>query len=200
MTTTESAGRLLWADFETTGLDHPTLGILEVAFVLTDEDLTELGYFQQVLPARAETLEGMDEIVRTMHQATGLWDECLALSEAGVQQGLAAEAAVDAAVCAWLNDAGVVPGAEVRMAGSGVGPFDRPLARMRFPELERRLHYRVIDTSPVTGFLQLAGANSLLAELAAVDEQNSMAHRALEDTRCAIAKAKVMIDAMRRNL
>lgn len=82
---------LLWTDLETTGLDPDKCAILEVAAIVTDDRLTEVARFEQVLwDERAQRLSslgpeaarsygktvGIDPYVVDMHRKNELWEAC----------------------------------------------------------------------------------------------------------------------------
>jgi oligoribonuclease len=132
--------KLVWIDCEMTGLDVGNDLLIEVACLVTDEDLTILDEgLDIVIGASAEELSRMDDFVTEMHAKSGLTEACLAstvtLAEATEQ------------VLAYVKSH--VP--EVRKAvlcGNSIAT-DRGFLDRDMPELDAHLHYRMIDVSSI---------------------------------------------------
>ena len=127
-------------DLEMTGLDPARNTIVEVATIITDDDLEIVAEGPDlVITASEEQLAGMDEVVRTMHQRSGLLDAIRAsnitLQEAGQ------------ATLAFLRDHIAEPGT-VPLCGNSIGT-DRRFLAVWLPEVEAYLHYRSVDVSTV---------------------------------------------------
>ena len=68
--------RIVWIDCEMTGLSLTTDALIEVAALVTDFELNQLGDgIDLVIKPPAEALEQMVEFVRDMHTSSGLLDE-----------------------------------------------------------------------------------------------------------------------------
>ena len=69
--------RLVWVDCEMTGLSLEKDQLVEIAVVVTDSDLTELdaGINIIIRPADLAVLDTMDDVVREMHDRSGLLEE-----------------------------------------------------------------------------------------------------------------------------
>ena len=81
---------LAWIDLEMTGLDPARHTIVEIASLVTDDDLTLVEEGPDlVVHASPEQLADMDDFVRTMHTRSGLLADIeastLTLAEAGAQ-------------------------------------------------------------------------------------------------------------------
>src|SRR5919199_6957787 len=64
---------LVWMDLEMTGLDPGRHAIVEIATLVTDDDLAVVAEGPDlVVHQPAEVLAGMDDVVRTMHTTSGL--------------------------------------------------------------------------------------------------------------------------------
>ena len=131
--------RLVWIDCEMTGLDVGSDLLIEVAALVTDADLNVIGDgVDVVIGATAEQLERMPDVVREMHATSGLTDEVLrspvTLEEAQEQ------------VLAYLR-AHVEPG-KAPLCGNSIAT-DRGFLARDMPELDRFLHYRMVDVSSV---------------------------------------------------
>src|ERR1700739_2461300 len=64
---------LAWIDLEMTGLDPERHVVVEIATIVTDDDLEIVAEGPDlVISASAEELASMDTVVRTMHTKSGL--------------------------------------------------------------------------------------------------------------------------------
>lgn len=142
---------LLWTDFETTGVDHNELSVLEVAFFLTDMGLQMLGEFTSPVLEQGNHVDflrlGCSDEVRVMHDENGLWEE--------VQQfGMALRSAERYTIEMLKNSCKAygIRHPTIYMAGNGVAAFDRRIVRDRMTELDRYLHYRTYDVSQMRRF------------------------------------------------
>ena len=132
--------RLVWIDCEMTGLDLGNDLLIEVAALVTDSDLNVLGEgVDVVIGATAEQLERMPDVVREMHAASGLTDEVLA-STVTLQE---AEQTVLAYVREWVPEPKKAP-----LCGNSIAT-DRGFLSRDMAELDRWLHYRMVDVSSV---------------------------------------------------
>ena len=131
--------RLVWIDCEMTGLDIAADALVEVAALVTDFELNVLGDGVEVVVKPPQSaLDQMGEVVRTMHEASGLINE---FSD-GISLGEAQERVLDY-VRANVPEAGRAP-----LAGNTVGT-DRMFLARDMPELEGHLHYRIVDVSSI---------------------------------------------------
>ena len=79
---------LAWMDLEMTGLDHTSDVIVEIATIITDDDLQIIAEGPDLVVHQSdEVLAAMNDVVTDMHTASGLLDEIrsstLSLEEAG---------------------------------------------------------------------------------------------------------------------
>ncbi|WP_211344641.1 oligoribonuclease [Barrientosiimonas humi] len=122
-----------------TGLDLERDATIEVAALVTDFELNQLGDgVDVVIKPPAEALEQMGDFVREMHTRSGLLDQL----DGGVTLE-EAQAQVLAYVREFVPEAGKAP-----LGGSTVGT-DRNFLARDMPELEGYLHYRVVDVSSI---------------------------------------------------
>jgi len=131
--------RLVWIDCEMTGLDLRRDALVEVAALVTDSELNVLGEgIDLVIRPPDDALAQMEEVVRTMHTASGL------LAELPAGMSIAeAEVAVLDYVRAWVPDPRKAP-----LAGNTVAT-DRGFLARDMPGLESHLHYRIVDVSSI---------------------------------------------------
>ena len=131
--------RIVWIDCEMTGLSLTTDALIEVAALVTDFELNQLGDgIDLVIKPPAEALEQMVEFVRNMHTSSGLLEELAA----GITMA-EAEQQVLGYIREWVPEAAKAP-----LGGNTVGT-DRAFLARDMPELEAHLHYRIIDVSSI---------------------------------------------------
>lgn len=128
---------LCFLDFETTGLDPDAHSPIEVAALVTDDRLNELGRFESLIVPSPWGL--WDTTAREMHERSGL----KTIAEARGQR----VEAVAVQLSKFLSEA-VPAGAQLHIAGNSVH-FDRGFLRRYFSVLERRFHHRHLDVSSV---------------------------------------------------
>ena len=181
MNSSVSAQRIVWIDCEMTGLDLEADALIEVAALVTDSELNVLGSGVQVVITPPDAaLEQMQDVVREMHTDSGLLDE---LPE-GVSMEEAQRLVLDY-VKEWVPEPLRAP-----LAGNSVGT-DRAFLARDMPELERWLHYRIIDVSSVKELARRWYTRSYFA----APEKNG-GHRALADIRESITELKYYREAI----
>jgi oligoribonuclease len=131
---------LAWIDLEMTGLDPARHTIIEIASLVTDDDLALVEEGPDlVVHVTPEQLEAMDDYVRAMHTRSGLLaaaeESTLSLADAGAQ------------TLAFFRKHIAEP-RTVPLAGNSIGT-DRRFLAAQLPELEDFLHYRSVDVSTV---------------------------------------------------
>jgi oligoribonuclease len=165
---------LAWIDLEMTGLDPARHTIVEIACLITDDNLqlVEEGP-DLVVHATPEQLADMDDFVRTMHTRSGLLAEIeastLSLADAGAQ--------TLAFLQSHISEARKVP-----LAGNSIGT-DRRFLAAELPEIEDFLNYRSVDVSTVKELCK----RWLPAVYKAAPEKQG-GHRALQDIRESVAE------------
>lgn len=169
------SGRMVWIDCEMTGLDQDHDVLIEVAALVTDDQLNVLGEgVDVVIRPEPQVLAGMSSFVRQMHQDSGLLDELdhgVSLAEA--------EAQVLTYVKAWVPEAGVAP-----LAGNSVHA-DKAFLRLGMPKLTQYLHYRIIDVSTLKEL-----ARRWYPEALSSAPEKTGNHRALGDIRDSIEELR----------
>ena len=130
---------LVWIDVETTGIDERTGSLLEVALVLTGDDLEEKASTRVVIdPPRGDWSGQMSELVREMHTKNGL-----------IEEVKASNLTLREAVTHFLDWGGIYVCNDIPLAGCNVS-FDRRWIRHHMPEVEKLFHYRSVDVSSIT--------------------------------------------------
>lgn len=167
--------RIVWVDCEMTGLDTENDVLIEVAALVTDHDLNVLGEgVDVVIKPTQDKIDGMNDFVRNMHTESGLLEDL-----AGGVTLAQAEQAVLKYLNEWLYEAGKVP-----LAGNSIAT-DRAFIARYMPELDKFLHYRMIDVSSIK---ELAKRWYPRAYFAAPGKTGN--HRALGDIQDSIAELR----------
>lgn len=131
---------LAWMDLEMTGLDPARHTIVEIATVITDDNLELVASGPDlVVSTTAAQLADMDDVVRTMHTRSGL----LAAIEASTLTLAEAGDATLAFLRQHIPEPNSVP-----LCGNSIGTDRRFLAAW-LPEIDAYLHYRSIDVSTI---------------------------------------------------
>lgn len=160
---------LVWMDLEMTGLDPTRNVIVEIATLVTNDDLEVVAEGPDLVvrqPAAALAL--MEPVVRDMHTRSGL----LAAIEASTLTLADAGAQTLAFIKEHVPEPRTVP-----LAGNSIGT-DRRFLAAYLPEIEDWLHYRCIDVSTIK---ELARRWHPDAVSSAPDKRGG--HRALDDIR-----------------
>jgi oligoribonuclease len=160
---------LAWMDLEMTGLEPDRHVIVEIATLLTDDDLELIAEGPDlIVHATPEQLAEMDDFVTNMHTRSGLLDQITAstisLEEAGEQ--------TLAFLQAHIPEARTVP-----LCGNSIGT-DRRFLAAHLPEVEEFLHYRSIDVSTLKELARRWNPDALKTA-----PKKAGGHRALDDIR-----------------
>ncbi len=165
---------LAWIDLEMTGLDPSRHVIVEIASLITDDDLQIIAEGPDlVVHATPEQLSEMDEFVTTMHTRSGLLPaitaSTLTLAQAGAQ------------TLEFLKSHIPEP-RTVPLAGNSIGT-DRRFLAAQLPEIEDYLHYRSVDVSTVKELCR-----RWHPEVYRTAPEKKGGHRALQDIRESVAE------------
>lgn len=164
---------LIWIDCEMTGLNLPTDALVEVAALVTDENLNPIGSgVEVVIKPPASALAQMSDFVREMHTDSGL----LPLLEQGRSLSEAEELILE-----YLESSGV-PAGKAPLAGNSLW-LDRNFIARDLPRVNQYIHYRSVDVSSIK---ELAKRWYPKAYFAAPEKSGN--HRALGDVRDSIAE------------
>jgi oligoribonuclease len=161
-------------DLEMTGLDATSDVIVEIATLVTDDDLQVVAEGPDlVVQAPESALSGMDDVVVEMHTRSGLLDAIRAstvtLAEAGTE------------TLAFIREHVPEP-RTVPLCGNSIGT-DRRFLAAYLPAIEEHLHYRSIDVSTVKEL-----ARRWRPELLAAAPTKAAGHRAMDDIRESVAE------------
>jgi oligoribonuclease len=161
--------RLVWIDCEMTGLDLRRDALIEIAVLVTDGELNVLGEgVDVVIHADEAALAGMPDVVRDMHERSGLTD---AVRASPVTVAEAEQLALDY-VRRYVPDPRSAP-----LAGNSIAT-DRAFLARDMPALDGYLHYRMVDVSSVKELCRRWYPRVFYAK-----PEKGLAHRALADIR-----------------
>lgn len=131
---------LVWIDCEMTGLDLSSDLLIEVACIVTDGELNQLGDgIDLVISAPEQALLEMDPVVVNMHRESGL-DKAVLASTLSLAD---AEAQVLDFVRQHVPEPRKAP-----LCGNSIAT-DRAFIARDMPLLDAHLHYRMVDVSSV---------------------------------------------------
>ena len=168
-----------------TGLDPECNVIVEIASLITDDDLEVIAEGPDlVVKATDEELAAMDEVVRSMHERSGLLE---AISASGVSLAEAGQATLDF-LQSHIPAAGTVP-----LCGNSIGTDRRFLARW-LPDVDAYLHYRSVDVSTIKEL-----ARRWYPDAYSAQPKKAGAHRALDDIIESVAELRYYRTAVFRS-
>ena len=173
--TRATADRIIWIDCEMTGLSLQRDALVEVAALVTDFELNQLGDgVDVVVRPPDEAIEQMDDFVRDMHTTSGLIDELAS----GVSLAEAERLVLD-----YVRT--FVPEPRKAPLGGNTVATDRGFLARDMPELEAHMHYRIIDVSSIKEL-----SRRWYPRVYFNAPKKSGGHRALADIRESIAELR----------
>lgn len=167
---------LVWMDLEMTGLDPARHVIVEIATIVTDDQLNVVAEGPDlVVHQPPEALTGMEQVVVDMHTSSGLLTAIAASSTSLEEAG----AATLAFIKEHVPEARTVP-----LCGNSIGT-DRRFLALHLPEIEEHLHYRSVDVSTIKELTRRWYPGALDAV-----PRKATAHRALDDIKESIQELR----------
>ncbi len=171
----KSPDNLIWIDLETTGLEPDSRVILEIACLVTDKDLNDVGDgIDLVVHQAGHAIGQLDPWCVKQHGASGL----LEASRASTTSLAEAEARALAYVKRHCLSK------KAPLCGNSVC-FDRRFLIRHMPKLEAYFHYRNVDVSSIKE-LARRWRPAVVEKRAKVSR-----HRALDDLRESIAELRL---------
>ena len=163
--------KLLWIDLEMTGLDPAKDRILEVAAIATDIKLDEIARFTAIVKVPEELMKE--------RMVGEFWEKNAKSRDALIAQNKDGKpiSEVEQELLKFLDDNF---GKEVYLAGNSIHQ-DRKFIEREMPELNKRLHYRMLDVSAWKIYFENALNKKYLKP------EN---HRALDDIEGSIGELK----------
>jgi len=169
-------------DLEMTGLDPTRNVIVEIATLVTDDQLEIVAEGPDLVVHQPDAaLAAMDDVVRDMHTRSGLLEAIRASSVTLADAG--------AATLAFIKEHVPTP-RTVPLSGNSIGT-DRRFLAAYLPEIENYLHYRSVDVSTVKEL-----AVRWYPEAVEAAPRKSSAHRALDDIRESVAELRYYRDRL----
>ena len=133
----QDANYLVWLDMEMTGLEPERERIIELAMVVTDNDLVTIAESPVWVVHQSDAqLDAMDDWNKKTHGGSGLIER--------VRASTLDDAAVEAAALAFMKE--YVSERSSPMCGNSIGQDRRFMVRY-MPQLEAWFHYRNLDVS-----------------------------------------------------
>ena len=168
---------LAWMDLEMTGLDHTSDVIVEIATLVTDDDLRVVAEGPDLVVHQPDdVLARMDPFVVEMHTRSGLLDQIrsstITLEQAGAE------------TLAFIKEHAPVE-RTVPLCGNSIGT-DRRFLAAYLPEIEEYLHYRSVDVSSLKELVRRWYPDALNAR-----GWKQGTHRALDDIRESVAELQL---------
>lgn len=161
-------------DLEMTGLDPRRHVIVEIASLVTDDQLGLVAEGPDlVVAAPPEALAAMEEPVASMHRKSGL----LAAVEASTVSLEQAGAATLAFLRTHVPEAGTAP-----LCGNSIGT-DRRFLAIYLPEVDAHLNYRSVDVSSIKELCR-----RWYPDVYAQAPRKAGGHRAMDDIRESLAE------------
>jgi oligoribonuclease len=161
--------RLVWIDCEMTGLDLRSDALIEIAALVTDADLVPFGEgVDLVIHASDEALANMPDVVRDMHERSGLTEE--------VRASAVTMAEAEKLVLDYLREH-IPEGRSAPLCGNSIAT-DRGFLARDMPELDGFLHYRMVDVSSIKELCRRWYPRVYYAQ-----PEKGLAHRALADVK-----------------
>ena len=163
--------KLLWIDLEMTGLDPVKDRILEVAAIATDMNLKEVARFEAVVKVSEKLMEE--------RMVGEFWEKNASSRDALVKQNEDGKpvAEVEKELLDFIDKNF---GKEIYLAGNSIHQ-DRKFIEREMPELNKRLHYRMLDVSAWKIYFENALGKKFV---------KPEAHRALSDIEGSIEELK----------
>lgn len=161
----------VWIDLEMTGLNPEIDVILEIATIITDNELNIIAQGPSLIIHQPDTaLNLMDQWVRNIHTKSGLLD---AVQKSKVSIHEAAEETLEFIKQHCPPQTGV-------LAGNSVWQ-DRNFLVKYMPQITNHLHYRLIDVSSIKELIQRWYPDNSHVKFKKPDN-----HRAMEDIEASI--------------
>lgn len=172
---------LIWMDLEMTGLDPERHVIVEIATLVTDDDLNIIAEGPDlVIYQPDEALAEMDDFVTNMHITSGLLD---LIKTSTVSHEEAMQQTLD-----FIKLHSPEP-MKIPLCGNSIRT-DRAFLTKYMPDIESWLHYRCVDVSTVKELVKRWNPGLEHAR----PKSEGTTHRAMDDIRDSVAELKFYRD------
>ena len=177
---------LIWMDLEMTGLDPERHVIVEIATLVTDDDLNIIAEGPDlVIHQPDEALAEMDDFVTNMHITSGLLD---LIKTSTVSHEEAMQQTLD-----FIKLHSPEP-MKIPLCGNSIRT-DRAFLTKYMPDIENWLHYRCVDVSTVKELVKRWNPGLEHAR----PKGEGTTHRAMDDIRDSVAELKFYRDKVFRS-
>jgi oligoribonuclease len=178
---------LIWMDLEMTGLDPDRHVIVEIATLVTDDDLNIVAEGPDlVIYQPDEALSEMDDFVTNMHTTSGLLE---LIKASTVSQNDAMQQTLD-----FIKLHSPEP-MKIPLCGNSIRT-DRTFLAKYMPDIENWLHYRCVDVSTVKELVKRWNPGLEHAR----PKSEGITHRAMDDIRDSVAELKFYRDKVFRTV
>lgn len=172
--------KLLWIDLEMTGLEPEKDRILELAAIATGWDLEPIAELTAVVQ--------VPETLMKERMVGDFWEKNAESRDSLMAQNATGKTAkaVEQELLAFMDQ---YFGAEIILAGNSIHQ-DRKFIDREWPEVAKRLHYRMLDVSAWKVYFEGAKGKKFIKR---------EAHRALDDIKGSIEELKWYLSFMKGN-
>ena len=178
---------LIWMDLEMTGLDPDRHVIVEIATLVTDDDLNIVAEGPDlVIYQPDEALSEMDDFVTHMHTTSGLLE---LIKASTVSHDDAMQQTLD-----FIKLHSPEP-MKIPLCGNSIRT-DRTFLAKYMPDIENWLHYRCVDVSTVKELVKRWNPGLEHAR----PKSEGITHRAMDDIRDSVAELKFYRDKVFRTV
>lgn len=168
---------LIWMDLEMTGLDVERHVIVEIATLVTDDELNIIAEGPDLVIAHPEAaLAEMDDFVTNMHTTSGLLElmrTSTITNDEAMRQTLE-----------FIKVHSPEPG-KIPLCGNSIRT-DRAFLARHMPEIEEWLHYRCVDVSTIKELVRRWNPGLEHAR----PKGEGTTHRAMDDIRDSVAELR----------
>ena len=176
---------LIWMDLEMTGLDESRHVIVEIATLVTDDDLNIIAEGPNlVIHQPDEVMAEMDDFVTNMHTVSGLLEK---IKTSTISQADAMQQTLD-----FIKEHSPEPN-KIPLCGNSIRT-DRTFLAKYMPEIENWLHYLCVDVSTIKELVKRWNPGLEHAR----PKSEGITHRAMDDIRDSVAELKFYRDRVFR--
>ena len=176
---------LIWMDLEMTGLDESRHVIVEIATLVTDDDLNIIAEGPNlVIHQPDEVMAEMDDFVTNMHTVSGLLEK---IKSSTISEAEAMQQTLD-----FIKEHSPEPN-KIPLCGNSIRT-DRTFLAKYMPEIENWLHYRCVDVSTIKELVKRWNPGLEHAR----PKSEGITHRAMDDIRDSVAELKFYRDKVFR--
>lgn len=169
--------KLLWVDLEMTGLDVDKDVIIEVAAEVTDFEFKTLASYEAVIKHKKRALKNMNDWSKVHHKSSGLLER---IDKDGRDEKEVIYELVGFIKAEFGDEPAILAGNSIHN--------DRKFIARWWPEIEDRLHYRMLDVTSFKILLQAKyGINFAKKEV----------HRAFDDIQASIAELQYYLEKLK---